>query len=273
MLRDITIGQYYPSDSVLHKLDPRVKLAGTLLFVVSLFPYTNMTVYLITTLFLILMVTVSKVSWRYILKGLKPVMIIIFFTAFYNVLLTPGKNEIVTWGIIHISYVGLRKAFYMVLRLMYLIIGSSLMTYTTTPTKLTDGIEEALKPLNKLKVPVHEFAMMMSLALRFIPILMEEANKIINAQSARGADFEEGKFFERAKNMVSILIPLLVGATRRANDLALAMDARCYHGGEGRTKMKPLKYSKRDFAAYVIICAYFVMVLVCGHYNFLHINM
>ena len=173
MLRDITIGQYYPSDSVLHKLDPRVKLAGTLLFVVSLFPYTNMTVYLITTLFLILMVTVSKVSWRYILKGLKPVMIIIFFTAFYNVLLTPGKNEIVTWGIIHISYVGLRKAFYMVLRLMYLIIGSSLMTYTTTPTKLTDGIEEALKPLNKLKVPVHEFAMMMSLALRFIPILPE----------------------------------------------------------------------------------------------------
>lgn len=268
MLKDITIGQYYPTDSILHKLDPRVKLMGTLLFVIALFPYSNLSAYIFATIFLAALVTCSKIPLKFILKGLKPIVVIIIFTAVCNIFMTPGTDIAFSVLGLRATYAGIRKAIFMIIRFVYLIIGASLMTYTTTPNKLTDAIEKSLGFLNKINVPVHEFALMMSLALRFIPILMEEADKIIKAQSSRGADFEEGPFFSRMKNVVSILIPLLISATRRANDLALAMDARCYNGGAGRSKMKPLKYEKRDYAAYVIMCAAFVIIISAGHFDF-----
>lgn len=268
MLKDITIGQYYPTDSVLHKLDPRVKLMGTLLFVISLFPYSNISAYIFATIFLATLVTISRIPLKFILKGLKPIVVIIVFTAVCNIFMTPGTDIVFTIWNLRATYSGIYKAAFMVIRFIYLIIGASLMTYTTTPNKLTDGIEKSLAFLNKVNVPVHDFALMMSLALRFIPILMEEADKIIKAQSSRGADFEEGPFFDRMKNMVAILIPLLVSATRRANDLALAMDSRCYNGGTGRSKMKPLKYENRDYAAYVIMCTGFIIIITAGHFDF-----
>lgn len=264
MLRDITIGQYYPAHSIIHKIDPRVKLAGTFLYIISLFLFDNPIGYAIATFYLVTVIVMSRVPFGYIMKGLKPVVFLIIFTAVLNLLFTADGNVLISFWKITITYEGITKACFMVLRLIYLIIGSSLMTFTTTPNQLTDGIEKALRPLNKIKIPVHEFALMMSLALRFIPILMEEADKIIKAQSSRGADFEEGSLFRRAKNLVSILVPLLVSATRRANDLALAMDARCYHGGEGRTKLKPLKYNKCDYISYGIILVYFGVIMLVG---------
>lgn len=272
MLKEITIGKYYPAQSVIHKLDPRVKLAGTILYVISLFPYSTAEVYLIASLYLAVMIKISRIPVRYMLKGLKPVIILIAFTAIFNLFLTPGMDIVFSVGSLHITRSGIKKAVFMVLRLIYLIMGSSLLTYTTTPNHLTDGIEKALRPLNKVKVPVHEFALMMSLALRFIPILMEEAEKITKAQSARGADFEEGGFIKKAGNIISIIVPLLVSATRRAGDLALAMDARCYHGGSNRTKLKPLKYSLRDFVGYFIVIFYFVIIIVAGHYCIVPFN-
>lgn len=267
MLREITIGKYYPAQSVIHKLDPRVKLAGTVLYVISLFPYSTVEVYLIASLYLAVMITISRIPVRYMIRGLKPVIVLIAFTAIFNLFLTPGMDAVLAVGSVRITRSGIKKAVFMVLRLMYLIIGSSLLTYTTTPNQLTDGIEKALKPLNRIKIPVHEFALMMSLALRFIPILMDEAEKIIKAQSARGADFEEGGFVRKARNIISIIVPLLVSATRRAGDLALAMDARCYHGGKNRTKLKPLTYSARDFAGYAIVVLYFALIITAGHMN------
>lgn len=264
MLRDITIGQYYPSKSIIHRLDPRVKLAGTFLFLISLFLFSHPSGYIIATIYLGAIIVMSRVPFGYIMKGLKPILFLIAFTALLNLFFTPGNDVLVSFWRVTITYDGIKKAALMVLRLVYLIIGSSIMTFTTTPNQLTDGIEKALRPLNKIKIPVHEFALMMSLALRFIPILMEEADKIIKAQSARGADFEEGSFIRRARNIISILVPLLVSATRRANDLAMAMDARCYHGGEGRTKMKPLNYSGRDVAGYIIIFVYLGLTILIG---------
>lgn len=271
MLKEITIGQYYPADSVIHKLDPRVKLAGTILYIVSLFPYNTAEVYLTAFLYLAVMIKISRVPLRYMMRGLRPVVMLIAFTAVFNIILTPGMDVALTVGSVQITYSGIKRALFMVLRLTFLIIGSSLMTYTTTPNQLTDGIEKALRPLNRIKIPVHEFALMMSLALRFIPILMNEADKIIKAQSARGADFEEGSFVRKARNIISIIVPLLVLATKRAGDLALAMDARCYHGGDNRTKLKPLKYSMGDFAGYVVVVLYFVMIIVAGHLDIIQI--
>lgn len=267
MLRDITIGQYYKADSIIHKLDPRVKLAATVLFIITLFFSNTPTAYIIATIYLAVIIKLSKVPFRYMIKGLKAVIVLIVFTALFNLFFTPGLDVLVEFGSIRITIAGLKKTIYVVIRLIYLILGSSIMTYTTTPNQLTDGIEKAFKPLNKLSIPVHEFALMMSLALRFIPILMDETDKIMKAQSARGADFEHGNIITKAKNVIAIIIPLLVSATKRASDLALAMDARCYHGGNGRTKMKPLKYDKRDYMAYAVALLYFVSMVCLKIYH------
>ncbi|HIY18993.1 MAG TPA: energy-coupling factor transporter transmembrane protein EcfT [Candidatus Blautia avistercoris] len=255
MIRDITIGQYYPGKSVLHRLDPRTKFIGTLAFLISVFVFHTFLGYLVATIFLAAMIKLSTVPVKFIFKGLKAIVIILMITVFFNMLLTPGE---VLWkfGILKITKEGVSLAVKMAIRLIYLVIGSSVMTLTTTPNQLTDGLERLLRPLNKIHVPVHEISMMMSIALRFIPILLEETDKIMKAQMARGADFESGNFIQRAKNMVPLLVPLFISAFRRANDLAMAMEARCYHGGAGRTQMKPLKYASGDWIAFGILVLY-----------------
>ncbi len=265
MLRDITLGQYYQTDSVIHRLDPRVKLGGTLLYIISLFFFRNLFGYLIAAAFLAFVIVRSNVPFRFMVKGMKSILFLLLITVIFNLFLTPGTALVSFWGgKLQITYEGLRLAFFMALRLIFLIIGSSVMTLTTTPNNLTDGMEKMLGPLKIFRVPVHEVAMMMSIALRFIPILLEETDKIMKAQIARGADFESGNIMKRAKAMVPVLVPLFVSAFRRANDLALAMEARCYRGGEGRTKMKPLIYEKRDYIAYGLIATYLVLSIVIG---------
>lgn len=271
MIRDITIGQYYPAKSILHRLDPRVKLVSTLLYLISLFLFKSIPGYIVATVFLITVIQMSRVPISFIVKGLKPIIMLLLITVLFNLFLTRDGDVLFHAWIFTITEGGLRTAVYMAIRLIYLIIGSSLMTFTTTPNELTDGIESLLHPLNKIRVPVHEVAMMMSIALRFIPILLEETDKIMKAQIARGADLENGNIIQRAKNMIPILVPLFVSAFRRANDLAMAMEARCYRGGEGRTKMKPLQYKRRDYVAYVSVAIYVVAVFVIGRYVPLHV--
>ena len=261
MIRDITIGQYYPAKSVLHRLDPRTKLVGTLLYLISLFLFDGFAGYIVATVFLISIIKLSKVPFSYIVKGLKPIIMLLMITVLFNLFLTRSGDVLFSFWILTVTTGGLHTAVFMAMRLIYLILGSSLMTFTTTPNELTDGIEKLLGPLRKIHVPVHEIAMMMSIALRFIPILLEETDKIMKAQIARGADFESGNIIQRAKSMIPILVPLFVSAFRRANDLAMAMEARCYNGGEGRTKMKPLHYEQRDYIAYVVVIVY--VVLTC----------
>lgn len=256
MLRDITLGQYYPIDSCIHRLDPRTKLFGTMMFLLSLFVTSSVWGYALATAALFCCIRLSRVPFSFITRGLKAVVVILLISVSFNIFFTDGR-ELVRIGFIRITYEGLKLAGFMALRLIYLVIGSSVMTLTTTPTQLTDGLERGLSFLNRFKVPVHDIAMMMSIALRFIPILTDETDKIIRAQKARGADFESGSLIHRAKAMVPILVPLFIAAFRRASDLALAMEARCYHGGAGRTKLKPLCYGKSDRIAYVIIIAYF----------------
>ena len=264
MIRDITIGQYYPAKSCLHALDPRVKLAGTMAFILSLFLFDGYFGYVVATVFLAIVIGLSKVPFSFMVRGLKAVVMLLMFTVIFNLFLTRQGNEIFSWKFIHIYDEGIILAFTMGFRLILLIIGSSLMTLTTTPNQLTDGMEKLLAPFNKIHVPVHEIAMMMSIALRFIPILLEETDKIMKAQQARGADFENGNLLQKAKALVPILVPLFVSAFRRANDLAMAMEARCYHGGAGRTKMKPLRYARRDFIAYGILVVYLVVIVISG---------
>lgn len=271
MIRDITIGQYYPAKSILHRLDPRVKVVSTLLFLISLFLFRSIPGYIIATAFLVMVVRLSKVPFGYIVKGLKPIIMILMLTVLFQLFLTRGGDTLVHWWVFTITEEGLVNAVYMAIRLIYLIIGSSLMTFTTTPNELTDAIEKLLGSLNKIHIPVHEIAMTMSIALRFIPILLEETDKIMKAQIARGADFESGNMLQRAKAMIPILVPLFVSAFRHANDLAMAMEARCYHGGEGRTKMKPLRYVSRDRVAYAIVILYVAAVFVIGRYVPFHI--
>lgn len=261
MLRDITLGQYYPVDSVIHRLDPRVKLLATLIYLVSLFVMNSFTGYLIAALVLAVLVKLSRVPFRFMTRGLKSILIVLLISVSFNLFLTPG-TELVRFGFVRITREGLRIALMMGVRLILLVLGSSLMTLTTTPNQLTDGLEKGLGILKKVGVPVHEIAMMMSIALRFIPILVEETDKIMKAQQARGADFESGNIIQRAKAMVPILVPLFISAFRRANDLAMAMEARCYRGGEGRTKMKPLHYERRDRIAYIVIVLYLVICVI-----------
>lgn len=263
MLRDITIGQYYPVNSVIHKLDPRVKLFGTLLYVISLFCIKGIMGFLLATLFMAGVIMASRVPFKFMVKGLKPILILMLITALFNLFLTSGEVLVSFW-ILEITKEGLQNAVFMTIRLIYLILGTSVMTLTTTPNQLTDGLEKSLHFMNKVGVPVHAIAMMMSIALRFIPILIEETDKIMKAQMARGADFESGNMLKRVKSMIPLLVPLFVSAFRRADDLAMAMEARCYNGGEGRTKMKPLTYARRDYTAYAVIIVYFVSGLLCA---------
>ena len=268
MLRDITLGQYYQTESMIHRMDPRVKLGGTILFIISLFFFKNYAGYVIAALFLGLVIRLSKVPFKFMVKGMKTIVMLMLITVVFNLFLTPGTPLFTIWKLT-ITQEGLKMAISMAVRLTLLIIGSSVMTLTTTPNNLTDGMEKMMGPLKVFKVPVHEVAMMMSIALRFIPILLEETDKIMKAQIARGADFESGNIFKRAKAMVPLLVPLFISAFRRANDLAMAMEARCYRGGEGRTKMKPLVYHKRDYIAYGCIAAYMVVSIVVGRLSFL----
>ena len=263
MLRDITLGQYYQTKSYIHDLDPRVKLGGTVLYIISLFCFKNYLGYLIAALFLALVVKLSHVPFRFMVKGMKAILMLLMITVMFNLFLTPGTPVVTLWKLT-ITAEGVRMALTMMARLTLLVIGSSLMTLTTTPNNLTDGMEKMMSPLKVIKVPVHEGAMMMSIALRFIPILMEETDKIMKAQTARGADFEHGNLLARAKALVPLLVPLFISAFRRANDLAMAMEARCYRGGEGRTKMKPLIYKKKDFLAYAGLVVYMVVSIVVG---------
>ncbi len=260
MVRDITIGQYYPTGSVIHRMDPRVKLFGTLVFLISVFAYKGIVGLAVVTVFLAMMIKVSGVPFKYMVKGLRAIIILMLITAAFNLFLTPGEAVVQVWKIT-LTKEGITAAIRMMIRLTYLVLGTSLMTLTTTPNQLTDGLERALKPLNYLHIPVHEIAMMMSIALRFIPILVEETDKIMKAQMARGANFEEGNVIQRAKAMIPLLVPLFVSAFRRANDLALAMEARCYRGGEGRTKMKPLCYQNIDRIAYLVLILYLALLI------------
>lgn len=261
MLRDITLGQFYPVESVVHRLDPRVKLFGTLLFLISLFVSDNFICYIAALLFLAVSIKLSRVPLKFILKGMKTIVVLLLFSVVLNLFLTTGEPLVTFWKLT-ITKEGVYTASFMAIRLSFLIVGSSVMTLTTTPNNLTDGLEKGLGFLKVIKVPVHEIAMMMSIALRFIPILMEETEKIMKAQMARGADFESGNLFKRVKSLVPLLVPLFVSAFRRANDLAMAMEARCYRGGDGRTKMKPLKYTKRDAVGYLFIFAYFGLIIL-----------
>ena len=263
MLRDITLGQYYPADSVIHKLDPRVKLFSTLIYIISLFCFKGVAALAVATVFLFGVIKASKVPFKFMVKGLKAIMVLMLITAVFNLFLTPGETLVSFW-VLEISKEGLTNAVLMAIRLTYLILGTSIMTLTTTPNQLTDGLEKSLMPLSKIGVPVHAIAMMMSIALRFIPILLEETDKIMKAQIARGADFESGNLFKKAKALVPLLVPLFISAFRRANDLAMAMEARCYRGGEGRTKMKPLIYKKRDALAYVVVFLYLGLKIIIG---------
>lgn len=257
---DLTIGQFYPADSFLHRLDPRVKLLGTLIYIVTIFVVRGPVGYIFTGAVLVFLTILSKVPARLVIKSMRPILFIMIITAIFNIFLTPG-TVVWSWGVLKITREGIRMAIRMAIRLTYLVMGSQIMTLTTTPTSLTDAMEHLFAWLKVFHVPVHEIAMMMSIALRFIPILSEETDKIKKAQIARGADFESGNFIARLKSMIPILVPLFVSAFRRANDLAMAMEARCYHGGN-RTQMKPLVYGKNDYAAYAAVGIYLAAVIV-----------
>ncbi len=261
MFRDITLGQYYPADSVIHRLDPRVKLTATLVFIVSMFLFKSFVGYVVAGIALFTVIRISKVPFRFMMKGLKAIWFLLIFTLVFNIFLVDG-TVIFEWKFIKVTREGLTTAAFMGFRLFFLIIGSSLMTLTTTPNQLTRGMETGLRWMKKIHVPVHEISMMMSIALRFIPILMEETDRIMKAQQARGADFDEGRLRDRIKALVPVFVPLFVSAFRRANDLAMAMEARCYRGDEGRTSMKPLKYGKNDAMAYFALFIYVAVIIV-----------
>ena len=266
MLKDITLGQYFPGTSLAHRLDPRTKLLLTVIYIVALFCAKSFFSYLLIALVLFTGIKVSGVAPKALVRGLKPILFIICFTAVLNLFYTPGETLASFW-IFKITKEGIFTAFFMVLRITMLIMGTFLLTYTTSPIALTDGMEALLGPLKRVKVPVHELAMMMSIALRFIPTLIEETDKIMSAQKARGADFESGNLIERAKALVPILVPLFISAFRRADELAVAMECRCYHGGEGRTKLHVLRYKPRDYLVLAAYGAVLAGVLVLAHFG------
>ncbi len=257
MLKDITLGQYFPGNSFIHKLDPRTKILSVIAYITVIFCIKGILGYAALAVFSIICIFASRIPVKFILKGLKPIMLFVAFTALFNMFLTEGR---VLWnaGIFKITYEGVMAALYMVLRILFLMIGTSILTLTTSPIALTDGIEQLLSPLRKIGVPAHEFAMMMTIALRFIPTLLEETDKIIKAQTARGADFESGNLLSRAKAMLPILIPLFISAFRRADELAVAMECRCYSGGENRTRLRSLKLT------YVDVIGWLAIVILAG---------
>ncbi|EDT70320.1 energy-coupling factor transporter transmembrane component T family protein [Clostridium perfringens] len=264
MLKDITIGQYIPGDSFVHKLDPRTKILISFIFIASLFIVDKFWGYIFIIAFLGATVLISKLQFKYLYKGLKPVFLLIAITAALNIFMIKGTEDTLIWHwkILYIYKEGIRTAIFMALRLILLIMGTSVLTLTTSPIELTDGIESLLKPFKKIGVPAHELAMMMTIALRFIPTLIDETDKIMKAQKARGADFESGNIIQKAKSLIPLLIPLFISSFRRADELAMAMEARCYRGGDGRTRMKILKYSKNDFISFGIAGVLLVLSIV-----------
>lgn len=266
-LKDITLGQYFPGNSPIHRLDPRAKLVALILYIVALFLAEWFITYAIMLAVLIVVVAVSTVKPKALLRGMKPILILLIFTAVLNMFYTPGRALVSFW-IFTITYEGIIHAFFMVVRIMMLISCTFLLTYTTSPLALTDGLEGLLSPLKKIKVPVHELAMMMSIALRFIPTLIEETDKIMSAQRARGADFDSGNLIQKAKALIPLLVPLFISAFRRADELATAMECRCYHGGTGRTRMNQLRFRPADGMFMLIALVLCVGVGVLGHLGF-----
>ena len=260
-LKDITLGQYFPGNSLLHRFDPRSKILFTVLFIAAIFLCKGLVSYGITLLILLMMIGISKVQPRVFLKGMKPVVFIVVCTAILNLFYTSG-TVLWSWGILKITEEGIWKAGFMVLRILMLIACTLLLTYTTSPILLTDGLEKLLRPLKKLNFPVHELSMMMSIALRFIPTLIQETDKIISAQKARGADFDSGNLIQKAKALIPILIPLFISSFRRAEELAIAMECRCYHGDEGRTSLRQLRYAGRDYGLIVFSIAHCAGIVV-----------
>ena len=266
MLRDITLGQFFPGETVVHKLDPRTKLVLVIVYIVALFLAKSFVSYALLLAFLLTVIWISKINLKVILKSLKPLLLIIILTAILNLFYSTGEPLVKFW-IFTITREGIVNAAHMILRIALLVAGTFMLTYTTSPIALTDGLESLLSPLKKLHVPVHELAMMMSIALRFIPSLIKETDKIMSAQKARGADFESGNLLSRAKALIPILVPLFIGSFRQADELATAMECRCYHGGEGRTKLNPLKYSGRDLWAFLIGAALLAAVIVLRQFG------
>ena len=266
MLREITLGQDYPVDSAVHRLDPRTKLFGTMVFIISLFMADSLWAYLLATVVLGLVIRATRVPFKFMVRGLRAVLVLLLISVSFNLFLTDGTIIVKFW-IFKITHEGVRLAGFMALRLIYLVIGSSVMTLTTTPNQLTDGLEKSLGFLNKVGVPVHEVSMMMSIALRFIPTLIEETDKIMSAQKARGADFDTGNLLQKAKALVPLLVPLFISAFRRADELAIAMECRCYHGGEGRTRLRQLKLKGIDIAALVFAVLLCVGIGVLRHFG------
>ena len=266
MVKDITIGQYFPGTSVIHKMDPRMKLILTLVFIVFIFVCKNFYSLLLMVAALICIVFVSKISMRTILKGIKPVLIIIVITALLNLFYIKEGTMLVDWHFIHITTKGVYTAIFMVVRIMCLIVSSSLLTYTTSPTLITDGIEQLLSPLKFMQGSIHTVAMMMTIALRFIPTLIDEFDKITSAQKARGADLETGNLVERTKALIPVFIPLFITSFRRAYDLAFAMECRCYHGHKGRTRMKQMKYARRDYLSIAVMLVIIAGIILLNHF-------
>ena len=260
MIRDITLGQYYPGESAVHRLDARTKIIATLLYIIELFVVNNFWGFLIAAAALFTVIAVSRVPLKFIFRGLTAVFLIIAFTFLLNLFMVDGR-VLWHWKFLTITYEGVSRAFFMAVRLVLLIIGSSVLTLTTKPIELTDGLEKLLKPFSKIGLPSHEIALMMTIALRFIPTLMEETDKIIKAQQARGADFESGNLLQRAKNLMPILVPLFVSSFRIAQDLALAMEARCYRGGEGRTRMNEIRFRRGDAIAAVLMAVFLAVII------------
>ena len=252
MLKDVTLGQYFPGNSVIHRLDPRTKLLGLVLFIVALFVAENWLGFAVVAAFLIFVIAISGIPLKSVTKGLKPILFIMIFTGILNLFYTDGTHIIAQWGPVTLTWEGVDRALFMIARIMMLIVGSFMLTYTTSPISLTDGLERLLSPLKKIHFPAHELAMMMCIALRFITALIEETDKIMSAQKARGADFESGSILRKAKALVPILVPLFISAFRRADELATAMECRCYHGDAGRTKMKVLKFKGIDYGGLLL---------------------
>ncbi|MBQ5311533.1 MAG: energy-coupling factor transporter transmembrane protein EcfT [Oscillospiraceae bacterium] len=264
MLRDITIGQYFPGDSIIHRLDPRFKIVITLLYIIMLFSGGNYICLAVGAVFTFGVILLSRIPLKMFFKSVKPLFIFLIITAFLNLFLMTTGDVLWEWKFLKITDKGLETSIFMIIRIVLLVMGSSVLTYTTSPITLTDAIERLLSPLRKVKFPVHELAMMMSIALRFIPTLIEETDKIMSAQKARGAEIDTGSFTTRAKNLISILVPLFISAFRRADELATAMECRCYHGGEGRTRLRQLKSAPRDYIALAVTVFFLVLVIVLG---------
>lgn len=262
MLKNITLGQYYPGNTVIHRLDPRTKLLIALLLLVTIFVVDTFYAFAAIAICVVIVIVLARVGVKTVLRGIRPLLFIIVFTFALNILFYDGETVLAEWGVIKMSVEGIQKAIFIAIRLILLIMATSLLTLTTSPMQLTDGLETLLGPMKKIRFPVHEMAMMMSIAMRFIPTLIEETDRIMKAQMARGAEFDSGNILKKAKNMIPLLVPLFVGAFKRADELALAMESRCYRGGEGRTKMKTLKMAGRDIAAFAVSLPVCVLLMV-----------